>query len=68
MMKTLPYPVSAEDFESLMICERVKIDHFAFTEREFELCLVESAHPFLSRDVVISSTDNGTELRIVRGK
>lgn len=65
-MKTLPYPVSSEDFESLMVCERVKIDHFAFRDREFELCLAESATPFLSRDVVISASDNGTELRIVR--
>lgn len=65
-MKVLPYPVPTDDFESLEIGERVKIDHSGFIDSEFELCLVGSDTPHLSRDAVCDASDNGTELRIVR--
>jgi len=66
-IKVLSYRVSAEDFESLEIGERVKIDHFAFKDELFELCLVGDNSPHLSRDCVCSASDNGTELRMIKG-
>lgn len=65
-VKTLSYPVSADDFESLSIGDRVHIDHFAFKDRLFELCLVGPCGPHVSLDAVCSASDNGTILRMLR--
>ena len=65
-MKKLEYPISKNDFEGLVLGERIKIKCLLGEGKEFELCAVGANDKKLSRDMVVSSSDNGTELRLVR--